>query len=86
MTLLLLVIFEIVSIRAISDCNRLSCKLVNHSMMFNFIHKIASIQDNFFCAFNPAAMARYNTFEGRIRPAGRWLCIYALPCASHTSL
>ena len=39
--------FEIVASRAVSDCNRLSCKAFNSWIKFKFIHKISVIQETF---------------------------------------
>ena len=50
-------------------------------LSFKFIHKI-SIQEKFLY-FQIASRAGYNTFGGRIRPAGRRLCIPALHYQAH---
>jgi len=47
-------------------------------MKFKFIHKIFLIQEMFLVFFLIAPMAGYNTYGGRIRPAGRGLCISAI--------
>src|SRR6218665_1585428 len=54
----------------------ISCKIVDSSMKFKFLHKISVIQVMFHVFFNllrgPITL---HTVGGRIQPAGRGLCI-----------